>query len=114
MKKYLIIIACVLAPTFVSAESAACTNSNILAYFTPETLSVENQIIFYVPSFVQISSLEASLRGEHVPVQYKNYGLLTRAKVIIPDTLEGVISGTLGAQSLETQCNEPLSFSFKR
>ena len=102
------------APLLTSAGSEACVNPNILAYYTPETMASQDKIIFYIPSFVPISTLEASINGKSHAVQYKKFGFLTRAKVIIPGNLSGKIRASIGAQSRTSSCNKTVDFSFRR
>ncbi len=114
MKKILIVLFLLATPLFTFAASETCSNPNILAYYSPETMTTNDKIFFYVPSFVAISSFEASLNGVNYPVEYKRFGLLTRAKVRIPNNLQGTIKATIGAQSQGASCNEPFSFYFVR
>lgn len=114
MKKIFILVLLGVAPLMVSADSEKCINSNILAYYTPETMASQDKIIFYIPAFVPISTFEASLNGKSQAVQYKNFGFITRAKVIIPERLSGTIRASLGAQSRAASCNAPVDFSFRR
>jgi len=114
MKKILILLLLGATPFLVSAGNNECVNSNILAHYTPETMASQDRIIFYVPAFVPISTFEASLNGKSQAVQYKNFGFITRAKVVIPETMKGKVRVSLGAQSTGAACNAPLSFSFRR
>ena len=102
-----------MTPFLVSAGNDSCVNTNILAYYTPETMTAQDRIIFYVPSFVPITTFEAHLNGTSYAVQYKKFGFLTRAKVIIPAELQGTIDAKIGAQSIGA-CNDLVSFSFTR
>jgi len=114
MKK--VLLACfVLFPFMVSADvSNQCRNSNIVSYTpTTQTTHAEKYVIFYVNKDIKINSLEASFNGESQAVQYKEEGDLIRARVIIPDDLQGDVVTTIGAQS-EGGCNPPISFMFIR
>lgn len=113
MKKLVILSLLIVAPLYASADAETCVNTNILAHYTPETMTSQDRIIFYVPSFVPISTFEAHLNGKSHAVQYKRFGFLTRAKVIIPDEITGRIDARIGAQSIGA-CNTPLDFSFTR
>ena len=98
--------------SFAQERPTGCGDNPILGYYHYSPVDSEKTYLAFITlPDVKISSLEATIGGENKPVQFKEFDIFTRARVLIEDT-SGVVETTFNVQRENERCDNTIRYSF--